>query len=223
MKNTGLISFPVAALSIALLLPGLTYAQSTVNSQSAQDSVNQSDDLAAQQAERMVPARAYLNNKLDAKHAEPGTPFIASLSEGVQLKNGPKLPRGTQLAGNVTTNDIQANGTSRLALNITQAHLKNGETIPVKATIVGVWGPESETAQGYVVAPGEEEANEWTDKLLTIDEIDATTGADLHSEIAGANSGVLVAKKKHSDVKLAAGSELALAIAEQDNGQQTGN
>ncbi len=27
MKNTGLFSFPVAALSVALLLPGLTYAQ----------------------------------------------------------------------------------------------------------------------------------------------------------------------------------------------------
>jgi len=222
LKNTGLISFPVAALSIALLLPRLTYAQSTVNSQSAQDSVSQSDDLAAQQAARMVPARAYLINKLDSKHAQPGASFIASLSESVQLENGPKLPRGTQLAGTVATNNVQADGTSRFALNITQAHLKNGETIPVKATIVGVWGPQSQTAQGYAVAPGEEEANEWTEKILTVDEINATSGADLHSEIADANSGVLVAKK-HSVVKLAAGSELALAIAEQDNGQQTGN
>jgi hypothetical protein len=220
LKNTGLISFPVAALSLALLLPGLTYAQSTVNSQSADDSANQSDAVAAQQAAQMVPVRAYLKNKLDAKHAQPGTTFTATLSESVQLKNGPQLTRGTQLAGTVTTNDKQADGTSRLALNITEAHLKNGETIPVKATIVGVWGPEEETAQGYNVAPGEQEANDWTRPFLTIDEVNATSGADLHSAIASQNSGVLVTRKKNSDVKLAAGSELALAIAKQDNVQQ---
>jgi hypothetical protein len=220
LKNTGLVSFPVAALSLALLLPGLTYAQSTVNSQSAEDSTDQSDVIAAQQAAQMVPVRAYLKNKLDTKHAQPGTTFTATLSESVRLKNGPELIRGTQLAGTVTTNDTQADGTRRLALNIAEAHLKNGETIPVKATIVGVWGPEDETAQGYNLAPGEQEANDWTEKVLTIDEFNATRGSDLHSEIASQNSGVFVTKKKNGNVKLAYGSELALAIAKQDNVQQ---
>jgi hypothetical protein len=187
-----------------------------MNSQSAQEPASQSDAIAAQ----MVPARAYLKNKLDAKHAQPGTTFTANLSESVQLKNGPKLPRGTQLTGAVTANDTQTDGTSRLALTIAEAHLKNGETIPVKATIVGVWGPEDETAQGYNVAPGEQEANDWTESFLTIDEVNATPGTDLHSEIASQNSGVFVTKKKNSDVKLAAGSELAVAIAKQDNVQQ---
>jgi|GEM_PF-1298969 len=222
LKNTGLFSFPVAALSMALLLPGLTYAQSTVDSQPSQDSANQSDEVAAQQAEQMVPARAYLRNKLDAKHAQPGAQFAATLSESVHLKNGPELPRGTELAGTVTTNDKQADGTSRLALTITQARLKNGETIPVKATIVGVWGPESETAQGLSVVPGEEETNDWTAKILKIDELGATPGADMHSEIAGQSSGVFVANKKNGNVKIDAGSELALAIEAQSNGTQSG-
>ncbi len=218
MKNTGLLSFPVAALSVALLLPGLTYAQN-VNAEPSQDSANQSNQLGADEAAQMVAARAYLTNKLDANDATPGSPFTANLSEAVQLKNGPKLPRGTELVGTVAADDKQLKGTSKLALRITEAHLKDGTTIPLKATIVGVWGPESETAQGYSIAPGEEEANDWTQNVLTVEEINAGSGVDLHSKIAAQNSGVFVAEKK-KDVKLRAGSELALAIAEQNNDQQ---
>ncbi len=67
--------------------------------------------------------------------------------------------------------------------------------------------------------PGEEEANEWNQNVLTVEEIGAMSGFDLHSKIAAENSGVFVAQEK-KDVKLPAGSEFALAIAEQDNGQQ---
>jgi len=212
MKKTSLISFPVAALSMALLLPGLTYAQDTVNSQSSQDPMSQSNGMAAQEAAQMVPARAYLKNKFDARKAQPGAQFTAKLSESVQVKNGPKLPRGTELIGTVASNDKQTDGTSKLALTISEADMKNGEKVPVKATIVGVWGPEDETAQGYNVTPGEEEENDWNAKVLTIDEINAVSGVDLHSVIGGDNSGVFVAKK-NKNVKLSAGSELALAIA----------
>jgi len=51
MKNTGLLSFPVAALSVALLLPGLTYAQN-VNAEPSQDSANQSNQLGAPTKQR---------------------------------------------------------------------------------------------------------------------------------------------------------------------------
>ncbi len=78
----------------------------------------------------MVPARAYLTHKLDAKNSAPGTPFTANLSEAVQLKNGPKLPRGTELVGTVAADDMQLSGTSKLALRITVAHLKDGDHNP---------------------------------------------------------------------------------------------
>lgn len=214
MRNRELNSLQVAALSMALLLPGLCYAQGTTP-----DSSNQSSQLGAEQAAQMVPARAYLANKLDAKDARPGTQFTANLSQAVQLKNGPKLPRGTELVGTVATDDMQLKGNSKLALRITQAHLKDGTTIPVKATIFGVWGPGSETAQGYNVAAGDEEPNDWTPRMLSVDELDAMSGVDLHSRISGENSGVFVAKKK-DNVKISAGSEFALAIAERGKGLQ---
>ncbi len=220
MRNSSRTVFPVAVLSMAFLVGGVAYAQ-PATTQPANNSSNQTSQMAgSSEAARMVPARAYLTHKLDARDAKPGTQFTADLSKSVVLKNGTELSRGTKLIGKVATDDMNMQGTSKLALRITKAELNDGKTIPVKATIVGVYGPESETAQGYVVAPGDEQANNWTQKILSIDELDAMSGVDLHSRIAGRNSGVFVSKKK-DDVKISAGSELALAIAAAGNHQQS--
>jgi hypothetical protein len=214
MKSIVLTSFSVTALSTAFLVAGLANAQRAV----AQPDNGSSNLAGSSEAAQMVPARAYLTHKLDAKDAKPGTQFTADLSQSIVLRNGTELPRGTKLIGTVATDDLNMQGASKLALSITEAQLKDGKTIPVEATIVGVYGPESETAQGYTVAPGDEEANDWTQNILSIDEMDAMSGVDLHSRIATRNSGVFVSKKK--DIKLSAGSELALAIAEGGNDQQ---
>ena len=168
----------------------------------------------------MVPARAYLLNKLDAKDTKPGAQFKARLSKAVQLKNGTELPKGSELIGTVSTDDMQLHGTSKLALRITEARLKDGKTLPVKAIIVGLYGPESETPQGVVVAPGDEVANDWNQSVLNVDQLDAVSGVDLHSRVGGANSGVFVSRKK-DNVKIAYGSELALALAGQDSGNSS--
>jgi hypothetical protein len=218
MKIIGWTSFPLAALSMAFLMAGVANAQSTMAASAPNDS-----RPGASEAARMVPARAYLTRRLDAKDAKPGTQFTADLSKTVTLKSGTELLRGTKLIGTVATDDMNMQGASKLALRITEAQTKDGKTIPVKATIVGVYGPESETAEGYTVTPGDEQANDWTRSTLAIDEVNAMSGVDLHSRIAGRNSGVFVSKKK-DDVKLSAGSELALAIAQSGNGQPaTGN
>ena len=221
MKTIGHVSLSIATLSMALFLP-CAYAQSSMQSSNSQNSANDNSVNSAkwtsqeahQQADQMVPAQAYLLHKLDARNMKPGTQFTARLATKVHLKNGPELPKGTELIGKVSTDDMQLKGNSKLALCITQARLKDGKMIPVKATIVGVYGPETETQQGYNVAPGEEQTNDWNQSMLRIDQIDAISGVDLHSRVAGNNSGVFVTTKK-SDVKLSAGSELALAIAEQ--------
>jgi hypothetical protein len=102
---------------------------------------------------------------------------------------------------------------TRLALRITQARTKDGKLIPLKATVVGIYAPESENVQGFNVAPGQEAANDWTPKTLKVDQLNAVKGVDLHSTIDGRNSAVFVSNKKE-DVKISAGSELALAIAQ---------
>ncbi|HEY2469793.1 MAG TPA: hypothetical protein VGI45_18380 [Terracidiphilus sp.] len=199
-----------------LLTPGFGSAQTSMQAQSDVPS-----QAGQEQAAQMVPAQAYLLNKLSAKDTKPGSQFTARLSETVHLKNGPELPKGTELIGTVSTDDMQIKGASKLALRIAEARLKNGKTIPVKATIVGLYAPETETINGNNVAPGEEESNDWKSSVLNVDQLNAAGGFDLHSRVNGNNSGVLVSTKKNN-VKIASGSELALAIAAQSSAEQTG-
>lgn len=211
------VSLSIAALLMALCFSGSTYAQSNVSSESSPDAAGPSSESAQAQASVMVPARAYLQHKINARDAQVGTHFGATLSEAVQLKNGSELPKGTELIGSIVTDDMQAKGTAKLALRITAARLKNGETIPVKATIVSVFGPENETPQGISIVPGEEEGNVWNQNVLTVDQLNAESGVDMHSSVDDANSAEFVSSKKNN-VKISAGSELALAIAEQPQG-----
>jgi hypothetical protein len=207
----------IAAISLALLPAAYTRAQDAASAQANQGG---SAAIAGQdEAMQMVAAQAYLKNKLNAKDAKPGSEFRAELSDSVQLKNGPKLPCGTALVGTVVSDDSQTAGTSKLALRFTQANLKDGKTIPIKATIVGVYGPESETAQNYNVSPGQQQANTWTPNQLKIDEVNVVAGADLHSVIGAQNSGVIVSKKEN--FKLSTGSEFALAIEAQGAAQSS--
>jgi len=205
---------------LALVLLGPLFAnpaqcQSTKNPQSAGSGV----DTAGAQSEamQMVTARAELVRDMDGRKMKAGEPFEAKLYGKVRLKNGPELPGGTVLLGTVATDDMQAGGNSKLALRFTQAKMKNGQTIPIKATIVAIAQPERDNPEEL----DEQYAAPWSTNTLIVDQLDAMGGADLHSRIAGQNSGVFVATKK-SDVKLPQGAELTLAIAAQQNANLTG-
>lgn len=222
MRYVGPFSFFLAALSMALVLPAAVSAQSRMQPQSSQNATNTPSLAGQSEADQMVPAQAYLLHKIDAKDMKPGSQFVARLSETVHLKNGPELPSGTELLGKVSTDDMQLKGTSKLALRINEARLKDGKTVPVKATIVGVYAPESEGMNGDNVVPGQEQANDWNDKVLRIDQLNAVGGVDLHSRVNGNNSGVFVSTRK-DDFKIAGGSELALAIAARNSHQNGAN
>jgi peptidyl-tRNA hydrolase len=76
--------------------------------------------------------------------------------------------------------------------------------VPIKATVVNVASP-------VFGADGYDASNDWTSQTLTVEQVNALSGVDLHSEIASNNSVVFVSTKKH-DVKVPAGTELKLAI-----------
>jgi hypothetical protein len=195
--------FTLAAVSLALLSPGFAHASNSTDANAAGERA---------EAMQMVPARAAVINRLDANKLKPGEQFKVQLADTVHLKDGTELHRGTMLYGVISTDNLHP-GNSKLALNFTKAELKDGKAVPIKATIVGVAGPGSDM-NGYDVARGDQEPNEWNTATLRIDEINALSGVDLHSRINGNNSGVFVTNKK-DDVKLSAGSELMLAIAAQ--------
>jgi hypothetical protein len=218
MKYRSLISFSVATVSLSLLVPQLANAQ-TSTPEPQRSAISAPAPAGTNEAMAMVHAQAALERVLDAKKATPGEQFEAKLASKVDLRNGPELPRGTVLVGKVGTDDMNVNGVSKLALRFTQAQLKDGQTVPIKATIVSVYGPDAGDFNPYSVAPGDQVPTSWNDGTLSVDQLNALSGVDLHSKIASNNSGVLVSTK-NDDVKLRAGTEFALAIAEQPNGPQ---
>ena len=160
-------------------------------------------------ATKMVPAEAVLGREINAKKMRPGEQFQAKLSKDVQLKNGVELPKGTELIGTVAT-DNTGNGESTLALDFAKAELKNGKTVPIQATVIGISKPEYGSAwDGGAVQPP---PAAWNGKTLQVDQIGAVSGVDLHSRIAGKNSAVFVSKSK-DNMKLSNESQLSLAIA----------
>ena len=205
----------LAALSLAVLVPTFTLPAYT-QPQPAQSQASSQDSAAP--AMHMVPARAALNGALVASKVKPGDEFRATLAEKVQLQNGPKLPAGTVLIGQISTDDTNQAGTSKLALRFTSAKLKDGQTVPIKATIVGILDTGLANEDTYRLNPNGQTPASWNDGTLTVDQIGAMNGVDLHSKIASQNSGVFVSTK--DNIKLVNGGELELAIAQQPHPTQ---
>jgi hypothetical protein len=166
-------------------------------------SATQMDSSGATEAAQMVPAVAQLTRTLDADKDHLDSTFQAELSQKITLTNGTVLPSHTLLIGTVTRDDMQA-GNSEFALRLNQAKLKDGKTLPIKATIVDVAHPNFNTVE-YPAS------NDWTSQTLTVEEPNVVSGVDLHSEIASNDSAVFVSTRKR-DVKVLAGSQLKLAI-----------
>jgi hypothetical protein len=172
------------------------------------------------EALKMVPAQVALLHTLDAAKLQTGAIFQAQLVQKIHLSDGTILPSGTILLGEIAQDDMNVAGNSRLALRFTQARIKNGQDIPIRATIVDVQSPADMDTSGHVVTPGQQEPNLWTPQTLQVNQIDVTPGVDLHSSIASHNSGVFATTKK-KDVQLRSGTELSLAIAPAGQSAQT--
>jgi hypothetical protein len=203
------IALSLAALSFALTSP--LSAQDTPGRPlpAAQAQTAPSTTMAPhaqEQANLMVKARAVLAKTLDAAKDKSGDAFETKLGDTVHLDNGVELPRGSVLMGTVVDDDMNLSAFSKLALRFTAVRLKDGTVVPVKATIVGMYPPVSDTEQ----VPDAILSN-WKPEYLVMDQVGVLKGVDLHSRIGGANSGTLVSSTK-SEMKLAAGSEFALAI-----------
>jgi hypothetical protein len=225
MKREVTVTLSAAALSLALLWSGQSIAQTQENENNQATNNNQATTSQIQSND-MVRGLVALTKPLDAKKMKPGTEFQAKLEDTVHLKNGTELPRGSELTGKVATDDMNQTGTSKLALCFTQAKLKNGNTLPIHATIMEVYPPRqfdgygSGAMEGGAQVPNAGSAS--IPNTLKVDQINAINGVDLHSNINSRNSGVFVTTK-NDDVKLKEGDQLALAISSETNGNTAQN
>lgn len=204
--------FTLTAAAFSLVLMAVPAAQIYGQAENANPQATNSNTATGDEATQMVPAQVALQKSLDAKKVKPGEQFQSSLTGKVHLKNGVELPSGTKLIGTVVTDNLQA-GNSTLALRFTQAETKDGKTIPIKAMIVGVNPPQ----EGPPVDTTTQPANTWNYNARQVDDVGVMSGIDLHSRINSDNSGMFVTTKK-SDVKFAARSQFALAIAPAETG-----
>jgi hypothetical protein len=212
MKLANRFLLSLTAASLVCLAPQFSAAQNMSSATSPANSAATSDTQPASAsgvAQQMVPAEVSLTRTLDARKEQSGSAFEVRLNGTVHLKNGTELPHGTVLVGQVTTDQMNNTGTSRLALQFTEAKLKSGKTIPIEATIVGISGPQ-ESTDSFASFNG---PVPWNGTTMKYDDIGVMSHVDLHSAIGGANSGTLVATGK-SDMKLRLGSRISLALGE---------
>ena len=128
-----------------------------------QQQAPQTDQTQAQQAPQQTPTRklemvevkATLDKTLDAKKAKQGDPVMAKLQQDVQIPNAQALPRNTVLEGHV--DQVQASehkSDSVIVVTFDKAKLKDGQELPIKATVIALSQPPSMQQSG-AGAPGQ--------------------------------------------------------------------
>lgn len=212
MRSKTIFVVSIAFTTCALFCPRFASARNSTNGSTVAPSA--SPTVAQREASRMVPAQAVLERGIDAKKMQSGEQFRATLRQTVHLKNGVELPRNTVLVGTIATDQMHDGGTSTLALRFTKAQLKDGKVVPIRADIMGVAGPADAYVTDSYVSGGT--ITPWDGKTLRVDEPGALSGVDFHSSIGSPNSGRFVSTKK-DEMKLSAGSQIALAIAAAQN------
>jgi hypothetical protein len=160
-----------------------------------------------------APGVVEFTHALDSNKLTPGTTVQARLTHAVHLANGTTLPNGTWLDATVAQDDMQIDGKVKFALRFTDARMKNGTTVPIKATILAVATESLPVANDpstlQIQLPVPENLNSQSDG---VDAVGISSGVDLHSKASSQNSGVFVSTTKN-DVKFPTGTKMELAIS----------
>ena len=91
---------------------------------------------------------AALSGPVDSKKAKPGDAVTAHTTEAVKAEGKTVIPKGTKLVGHVTQASARAKGESESAVGVVfdKAILKNGQEIPVNASIQALAAAQNSTA-----------------------------------------------------------------------------
>lgn len=101
---------------------------------------------AGAQTIQMVPANAELSKALDAKKAKQGDEVDAKLQDDVKGANAQELPRNTVLEGHIDqVQPSESKSNSTLVVTFDKAKLKDGEELPIKATVLSISQPAFES------------------------------------------------------------------------------
>jgi hypothetical protein len=107
---------------------------------------------------QMVQAQATLDSTLDAKKAKQGEAVSAKLEGNVQIPDAQALPKNTVLEGHVDqVQPSEHKSDSVVVVTFDKAKLKDGQELPIKATIIAVSEPalmQQQAAGGTLAISG---------------------------------------------------------------------
>jgi hypothetical protein len=136
MKRTQIAWILTAALALTVC-PASGYAQ-----EAASAATTAAADTAPTKNIQLVGARASLSKGLDAKKAKQGDPVTAKLQDNVKIPDSVELPKNTVLVGHVDqVQPSQNKSDSTVQVTFDKAQLKNGQQLPIKATIMQIAPP----------------------------------------------------------------------------------
>jgi hypothetical protein len=166
----------------------------------------------ALQSWNLVGVNTQLQQRLDAKTAHRGQVIEARLNSSVTTASGMRLDRGTELWGKVDRLQASTNGgPSTLSVVFTKARLKDGRTIPVKVTVLGVYPANEER----MAVNGDQTMPPAPRHISSKERIDQEPGLighiSLHSNVQSRDSGTF--RDARGDLKLAPGTFLQVGIA----------
>ena len=129
--------------------PGTAQTETPSAAASAGQQAAQPQQAQSQHTIQMVQAQAELNTSLDAKKATQGEAVKAKLVQNVQIPDAQELPKNTVLEGHVDQVTASQNkGDSTIVVTFDKAKLKNGQELPIKATVIALSEPAIATEQG---------------------------------------------------------------------------
>jgi hypothetical protein len=107
---------------------------------------------------QMVQAQATLDSTLDAKKAKQGEAVSAKLEGNVQIPDAQALPKNTVLEGHVDqVQSSEHKSDSVVVVTFDRAKLKDGQELPIKATVIAVSEPalmQQQAAGGALAISG---------------------------------------------------------------------
>ena len=132
------VSVATVALVAGTIAGGVGWAQNSMQKEMANTNRPTPRNI------QLVPAQAQLDKTLNAKRAKQGEVVTAKLEETVKIPDEAALPKNTVLLGHVDA--VQASthrSDSQVTVTFDKARLKNGQTVPIKATVMAIAAPAS--------------------------------------------------------------------------------
>lgn len=153
------------------------------------------------QTMKLMAGDTELVHTLDTKSAMPGQLVTVKLTDTIKTPEGVELPRGTELVGRVDQVKASEGKTpSKLVLTFNQAHLKDGKTLAVKATLVG-FAPAGQVGELPTAVASDASFDQ---------EPGAMGDVSLRSAVKQPVSGTLT--NNHSNIKLGEGTQFLVAV-----------